>query len=152
MSLGSHVYKFDRIDWIIGRGSEGDTLYFEGKPITENLEYLSRPITDSTYTGLPLTLYFPIGHMAKVLHYPGRLSVIDILGAINTFYSQPITLADIDMLDEEEMDQLYEIVTDVRRGKQIPRIELLEGRTVFKGLTPYRNGYAIDLEFRIPRK
>ncbi len=66
-----------------------------------------------------------------------------LLGAIYTFYASPISIEDINLLRDPDIDDTFGYIADaatkISNGQQVPYIDLMGDLKIFKGLIPNRD-------------
>ncbi len=69
---------------------------------------------------------------------------LQILGAIYTYYSLPVTAEELDRLENEDDERVKDIVIETRinmtQGETVPRFELMGDETFFEALDDNPDG------------
>lgn len=124
-------------------------------PVTEELVPLSNDMINILLGQLnpkitTLTIYYPISRndefdlMPIVYNIPAGIRPIDILGAIGTFYGQPVTENNILAYIEKSKNTLYNsLLEKLRRGQGVTLKDLMFERQYVEGLRPFLNGYKL---------
>lgn len=102
----------------------------------EEIAFMNKPVTTQ-----PLTLYLTAsGNKNEKYIYRSGMSILDILGAIYTYYQQPMTINEIkssDVYNEECRKDALENMTT--------RMEWMGDHVYFDGLFWDKDGYRISL-------
>jgi hypothetical protein len=105
---------------------------------------LNPPITD-------LTIYYPISRYDEfdpipvTYNIPTGIRPIDILGAIYTFYDQPLRENNILAYMGKNAEVYGELLDDILAGKQVKLRDVMFGRIHVESLHPYERGYELML-------
>lgn len=148
-SLDPYLESFNSIYWNIPAGGDLRNIKFadtEESIISDPIRYqqLLQPLT----TG-PIKIYFQDENENRIaIQYPAGMTAIHILGAINTFYDQPISqqfLSELKQFPEQYDLRYYPIAAEkIRLGRIVPtRRDFLADHSFFVGLIKYNDGYAV---------
>lgn|SRR3990167_779007 len=81
-SLDKYQKLFNLVEWDISQGGDTENIKYNEIPIYK-LEIPYEPLTTSEFT-----IEFEIGNKSSWGTYPAGLSLVDVLGAVNTYYSE----------------------------------------------------------------
>ncbi len=143
-SLDPYLKLFDNISWTVTDGGDLSQIKFHDTDLPmdadlNRLQQLSTPLT----TG-PIKIYY-IGDLQIPITYPAGMSFLDVLGAINTFYSSIIP-KEILLQILEKPDSYSCVIGAIEKGYPITFVELLGDHVYFGGIGKTKDGYWIGLE------
>lgn len=144
------ILKSGRLTWTITDGSlDNDGVNLDGHLLAQaDLNLLNQPIRLKTpnlvlhlrpvrYANEEERVEFPTGPVVTPLQ---------ILGAIYTYYSIPLTKEELDRLEEEEKgdEMIKEIIDEareeIRQGNVVPRSTIMSSEIFFEGLDENPDG------------
>jgi hypothetical protein len=134
---------FHRIRWFINNPQLSSFYYRRQFP--EEIKYPLKFLQ----LGKEIILYFPIGtdYDTDETFYTKRVYTSDtdftpekVLQIVYDFYQEPITEEEYDQINEQEYT-----LEEVQRG-EIPRVYLRPRIISFRGFTPYKDGYALNID------
>lgn len=149
-SFDQYLGAFSNLYWNIPSGGDlGGILFIDtNKSLVADMnryQQLIQPLSN-----FPIKLYFEDENGDKVgIQYPAGMSFLHILGAINTFYDQPVSQDFIYNLREYpeayEVEKNYPFAAEkLRYGKVTPtRRDFLPNRLFFAGLEKSNDGYKV---------
>lgn len=160
-SLDSHLDLFGDISWSIPSGGSlsSDLGYFDDQtdeiiPLAQDparIQRLSVPLT----TG-PTRLYFFDKDGEEVgFEYPAGLTGLQVLGAINTFYSKPIDQGLLAELTRNQETYAHDygggrvyypaFIEEIKAGRVPAERDFMADHQFFEGLRHYKDGYTVAI-------
>ncbi len=95
----------------------------------------------------PLVLYMTASeNNGERWLYSDNMSILQILGAIYSYYQQPISPAEVKASPHADKKYRRDVLRRLARGEVIRRIEWMGDHTNFAGFQPYNEGYQIAIE------
>lgn len=105
---------------------------------------LNPPIT-SLIIYYPISRYDEFNPIPIQYNIPTGIRPIDILGAISTFYNQPLAENNIRAYVQKDNDLYSELYEDLLAGQPVKLKDAMIGRVFVESLIPYENGYELFL-------
>ena len=152
-----NILKSHRLGWDVTEASlDDENVILDGHPLTPaDLDLLNQPVELKTPNLVLYMLPMEYGEVERI-EFPTGLIVtpLQILGAIYTYYSMPITNEELDRLNaldyvagDEMLEALLTHMRDeINRGIILPRSELMHDETGFIGLEENLNGsFTVEL-------
>jgi len=147
-----HISVLNDLYWKVGEPLP--QMFVDGNiiPLSQHIiEVFNRPIDHST----PLVLYFPGSfNNYDVREYNRKLTGLEILGAIKTYWNEKIQLTDKQLYDVLEQininntnnNDLKNKIIRILRGSNdiIYRYELPRRNIFYDGIHPYGNNYIVQ--------
>jgi hypothetical protein len=123
---------------------ENDYVPLSDQTIALLTNQLSPPISN-------LTIYYPISRYDEFdpisvdYNIPVGIKPIDILGAISTFYNQPLAENNILAYVQRDTDTYAHLLDELRIGQQVTLKDVMIGLVFVEGMHPHNDGYMLDL-------
>lgn len=144
MSLDQYLPSLNKFSWNLERYKDNNDLWYDNDVLSsEDIQQFSNPLPIPSFK-----LYFDMEPISKTTIenvYPAGLSILQILGSIQTFYDQPITLNELRSMNPVDIDKLESdhpgSLERIRLGQLVPRKFALPYE--FGGLQPYGDGYKV---------
>lgn len=143
-SLDPYLKLFNNISWTVTDGGNLSNIIFHDTNLPINadpkrFQELSVPLTTS-----PIKIYY-IADLEIPICYPAGMSFLDILGAINTFYSSSVSREFI-LQNSDKIDGCSGVMDAIKRGQDVTFVEFLGDHVYFGGIGKRKDGYFIGLE------
>lgn len=142
------ILKSTRLSWTLNDDSlDEEDVTLDDDPLTQaDLNLLGQPFHLKT-PNLVLHLQpMKYAHREDRVEFPTGpvVTPLQILGAIHTYYSLPLTKAELDRLVTEGDEMVKDIIDEARvmidQGLTVPRVEIMGGDIFFEGLNEERDG------------
>ena len=122
--------------------------YHDGSPLSQHdlnkINSLLTPFLDKIVIYYPISRYDEFPPIPVPYYVPSGFSPILLLGAITTFYKQP--LGENNLIAYSVVDELYaELLNDFKAGKTITMGDVLFGLEFIESLDPTEGGYLLSL-------
>lgn len=137
----------DKFNWEIPTGGGLENIWYKDQCLSERPDIIQQFSQSTTIPSI--IIYFPIGYWQEIFtpfKYPSGMSVLQILGAIDTFYKKLLTVQEFQRMSERDRDlenvtigdnMIFEDGRPVTRGETIPPF--------FEGMEPFEGGYTLIL-------
>ena len=142
------ILKSTRLSWTINDDSlDEEDVTLDDDPLTQaDLNLLGQPIQLKTQNLVLHLQPMKYAHREDRVGFPTGpvVTPLQILGAIHTYYSLPLTKAELDRLVTEGDEMVKDIIDEARvmidQGLTVPRVEIMGGDIFFEGLKEERDG------------
>ena len=143
-SLDPYLKLFDNISWTLTDGGDLSDIRFHDTELPINadpkrFQELLVPLT----TG-PIKIYYIADLEIQIVYSPG-MSFLDILGAINTFYSSHVSKEFI-LQNSGKIYGCSGVIDAINNGEDVTFVEFLGDHVYFGGIGKRKDGYFIGLE------